>query len=556
MFYNDPSILDEAREIYNKTNQIRLPLLNAPMFINVTVLPCPLGLSLDDEDHFCECDSNLLDFVHSCSIKNGTGIVYRNGTTWIGVPHSDADAVILANKYCPFDYCQRGSVAVDLYNSDSQCAIGHSGILCGGCPPGLSLAIGSSHCVPCKDNRGVALFIAFIGAGIALVLFIKIFDLTVTQGTINGLIFYANVIWINEGVFFAGFSGLTENEEVDRNLINFLFTTKGFIAWLNLDLGIETCFIQGLDAYWKTWLQFVFPVYLWIIAGLIILVCRYSTGVTRFFGNNAVSVLATLFLMSYMKLLRTIVLVLGLAVLQQHDSESTKWVWLLDGNVPYFISHHAPLFLVAVFVLVFLCLPYTIILLFIGQLNKLPCPKFSQLVNKFKPLLDTYTGPLKDKHQYWVGLTLLVRALLAISAITFQAVNPTANKDIVVLSTVLLFIPLVKVYKKIYTFFLELSFFINLAVLSVAFLSTEDVKSRIVCTCISVSFSFLMFVGIVVYHTYLALKDRFSLSRNKNISTENTVVEKGQSSIELTAVSSPPTKQVVELREDLLEDSY
>ena len=25
-----------------------------------------------------------------------------------------------------------------------------------------------------------------------------------------------------------------------------------FIAWLNLDLGIQTCFFNGLDGYWKT----------------------------------------------------------------------------------------------------------------------------------------------------------------------------------------------------------------------------------------------------------------------------------------------------------------
>ena len=37
-----------------------------------------------------------------------------------------------------------------------------------------------------------------------------------------------------------------------------------FIAWLNLDFGIETCFYDGMDAYSKTWLQFVFPLYIWV----------------------------------------------------------------------------------------------------------------------------------------------------------------------------------------------------------------------------------------------------------------------------------------------------
>ena len=79
-----------------------------------------------------------------------------------------------------------------------------------------------------------------------------------------------------------------------------------FIAWLNLDFGIETCFV-GLDAYWKTWLQFLFPFYIWAIAGVIIVACRYSSRLTNLIGSRAVPLLATLFLLSYMKLLRTVI---------------------------------------------------------------------------------------------------------------------------------------------------------------------------------------------------------------------------------------------------------
>ncbi len=43
---------------------------------------------------------------------------------------------------------------------------------------------------------------------------------------------------------------------------------KVFISWLNLDFGISTCFYEGLDAYSYTWLQFVFPFYLWFLVGL------------------------------------------------------------------------------------------------------------------------------------------------------------------------------------------------------------------------------------------------------------------------------------------------
>ena len=45
-----------------------------------------------------------------------------------------------------------------------------------------------------------------------------------------------------------------------------------FIARLNLDFGIETCLYYELDTYTKAWLQFVFPVYIWILVGLAFLV--------------------------------------------------------------------------------------------------------------------------------------------------------------------------------------------------------------------------------------------------------------------------------------------
>ena len=32
-------------------------------------------------------------------------------------------------------------------------------------------------------------------------------------------------------------------------------------------------------------------------------------------------------------------------------------------------------------------------------------------INKFKPLLDAYQGPYKDKYYYWTGLQLLLRAI-------------------------------------------------------------------------------------------------------------------------------------------------
>ena len=72
----------------------------------------------------------------------------------------------------------------------------HSCILCGACQPSFSLDLGNEWCLPCS-NKYLALLIPFTLAGLVLVSFIKLLHLTVSQGTINGLIFYANVIQAN-----------------------------------------------------------------------------------------------------------------------------------------------------------------------------------------------------------------------------------------------------------------------------------------------------------------------------------------------------------------------
>ena len=114
-------------------------------------------------------------------------------------------------------------------------------------------------------------------AGIILVTSLYILNFTVTIGTINGIIFYANIVSISDSVFF-----------VNDSMFNPL---RAFISFANLDLGIETCFYNGMDNYYKTWLQLFFPFYLIIIAASIIITSRYSTRILRLTYTRSLPVL-------------------------------------------------------------------------------------------------------------------------------------------------------------------------------------------------------------------------------------------------------------------------
>jgi len=50
-------------------------------------------------------------------------------------------------------------------------------------------------------------------------------------------------------------------------------------------------------------------------------------------------------------------------------------------------------------------LPFNAVLIFTRTLSQYKC------INHFKPLLDAYHGPYKDRFYYWTGLQLLLRAV-------------------------------------------------------------------------------------------------------------------------------------------------
>ena len=537
----EKSAVQTSAQSFTKYKQLFDSLLSQHIYISFTLQDCPTGFTLRTTHPFiCTCHPILENNgVTVCIITNHTGWVFRSGTIWVSDSFNgyQANSFVL-HHYCPYDYCKQGNTSVDLKFPDTQCMFKHSGILCGGCYGNLSLALGTSRCLAC-DNRYISLLILFIFAGFALVFFIKVLDLTVAKGTINGLIFYSNIVWANKSIVF-------QNTETFHPAQQILHT---FIPWLNLDLGIETCFINGLNAYWKTWLQFVFPLYVWMITGVVIIASHYNIRASKIFGNNSVPVLATLIFLSYAKLLRTIITSLGFSLLDY--PEGTRVVWSFDGNVPYFGAAHTILFLVALAALLLLWLPYTTVLLTLQWLRRKSYVKPLRWINRWKPFFDAYFGQLKPKHHYWVGLMLLVRVVLLVLFAGTSAVVPKLNILAMVITGLLLLAKQIytgSMYKLILLSILENSFIVNLTLLGVVklyMLPTNPGHTAVIFTSIGVVF--VEFLAIVIYHTWSRLKSTYLTYKRRHREGENTTTDR-----ELRVVTVIPHNRM-HYREPLLD---
>ena len=476
--------------------------------LNVIFLPCTCLAGFEPSpgpteiDCICECDQKLKQHqITSCSSENETILVETN--IWIGLRNYSNETEFVVHD-CPFDYCVEKPVNISLSSpdgADEQCAYNRTGNLCGMCQNKLSLVFGSSRCQECSYNY-ISLLILFALAGIALVAFILLLNLTVTTGTIHGLIFYANILTANHSLF------------LPPSTSNFLTV---FISWLNLDLGIETCFYDGMDSYGKFLLQLSFPTYIFVLIGTIIALCEVSGKFATLLSNrNPVAALCTLILLSYSKLIRTIITALQFTHLDYPDG-SHEIDWLYDASVPYFTASHIPRFIAAFFIII-LGAVYTILLFFGQWFPRCSNRKIMKWTKntKYNAFIDAYHAPFTPKHRYWVGLLLF--AQITHNLVAAMATSPVSilSAGCIALGLILLRVINTRIYKNSLQDSLETLFLTNIVILAVAtFYIRETNEDQLVTYHIaekkggqlalantSMAISLILFLIILGYHFY------------------------------------------------------
>ena len=169
--------------------------------VGIQFLDCPPGLRLSDTGA-CDCNPVISSIDNAkCNVSWEDTPLRRTGNVWLS--YKTQLNCTIANDNCPFDYCNSSTVYLSLDDPDAQCNFNRSGILCGGCQTGLSLMLGSNKCEHCNDKY-LSLLIAFIFSGIILILaFLVLCNLTVSVGSNNGLLFYANIVKLNEVILFS-----------------------------------------------------------------------------------------------------------------------------------------------------------------------------------------------------------------------------------------------------------------------------------------------------------------------------------------------------------------
>ena len=520
-------IVESNREIAHVTFK---PVITEVLTIYGTIFPnltvhlhqCPVGFELSDKPPYeCVCNPVLSKFLVDasevkCNISSNT-ISFQQRRMWIGCLDTENENKfstcknLIVAPNCDY-YCHSAKndshnrvIEISVMDPDSQCSPGHTGILCGACKPGYSRILGGAlECHEGCTNRNLPFLIPFfLALNILLVIFIMLLNITVTEGTINGLLVYTMVVQTRRTYFPDNPSGYGRACWV-------------FITLINLSFGSKMCFFKGLNGYQLIWALFIQAFYFLFILMLIIYLSRRFIFFTRLMRRNIINVLATLTVMLYTNTLFAILNTFKYAILHISTSNRTQYskvAWYYDANIPYFGLKHSLLFAVALLCSVAMIV-FMFSLLFIQFLQKKSDYLCLRWVDRLRPFYEAYTGPCRDNYRFWPGFLLFMRtgvyilnSLIPAFTDEFFRIKMLVTAAIFILIMSLACIFPQGIYKKWPLNILEFSFFLNLCITSAFFGLNTNKHQTIAALYTSVSIAAFSTLGILLYHIHAQIKE-------------------------------------------------
>ena len=447
----------------------------------LTFLTCPPGFQLANDKCTCHPDFKKITQFPTCNINDQS--ILKPSNVWIMYSNATGNSEIMYATNCPIGYCSSMSFYIQLQfiNSTLQCNNNRKGLMCGECVNGFSATFGSSKCKRCS-NIWLTVTIAILLVGLLLIVVLFAIKIDITNTNITGLILYANIISINSFNIFS--------QNARESLVSSLAMI--LISLLNLDLGFELCFYNGMTEYTKLWLQLIFPVYLIFLTSLVLLIRKHAKCVKRYTRYSGNTTMAIIVLVSSNKIIAACRNLLLYNHLSYFESDKAKYLWSVYPSIPLFAAKYWLYFLVC-------CISVTLLITF--NITLAISKKFIQGKKfRFVSILDVYQDKLKKKHTYWPIAELLLRLITTVSLVLNKQLSLLLNTIAIVMFACCLGIA--SPFKDIKHNFMECTFVLNLLCVFVCAFYFGDNKTThyYMLVSILIFLAVIQFVIQIIYH--------------------------------------------------------
>ena len=364
--------------------------------ISVELSPCHSGYIFNTNSQQCKCYDRDQDVIQ-CQ-EDYVEIKYGY---WFGTINSG----IRTFSVCPTYYCEFGEGAETrngYFNlpevQSDQCSSHRTGMACGECKSGYTLAydspdcINENKCTPAITVLVVILTILYWIIVVVVVFVLMYLKFSISLGYIYGMLFYYSIVdillgsnlYISVGVF-----------QLTTILSSFAKLTPQFLGKL--------CFVQGLSGIDQQFIHYAHALAVFLLTiGIVGIARRWPNKIASIVSHCIIRVVCLLLLLAYTSL-ASISLQL-LRPLYYHDIND-PYVYL-SPSIKYFSNRHVAYGIIAWVCGLVIVIGFPLLLFF--------QPLFRSKVNfiKIKPLLDQFQGCYKDQYHYFAAYYLICRLLI------------------------------------------------------------------------------------------------------------------------------------------------
>ena len=361
--------------------------------LSIELSPCHTGYIFDDTQRQCICYP-YSDIVHCIGDHSEIKIGY-----WIGFLTEQH----YTSSICPSNYCnlvKRTETSVGYYDlprtPDGQCSSHRTGVACGECKPGYTLAYDSPECINTnKCSAGMTILVIVLTIlywiGIVAVVFGLMYFLQfqISSGYAYGIVYYYSIVDI--------LLGNNISEEVFQ-----LVAVLSSFAKLTPRLFGQLCLVEGLSGIDQQFIHYTHALAVTLIVLIIVVVTKYSPRLALFVSRCIICVICLLLLLSYTSLASTSLQLLRPLTFQNVDEVRTY----SSPDIKYFTGRHLAYAIVAILCEVIIVIGLPLLLLLEPLLSR----KISFV--KVKPLLDQFQGCYKDKYRWFAVYYLICRQVI------------------------------------------------------------------------------------------------------------------------------------------------
>ena len=370
--------------------------------LSLTLSSCYNGYLFSAQSQQCEC-YNKTDYLHcegySASIKLGY---------WFGVFSGKYILSLCNNNYCNF-FIHRKETRSGFYNLpeeiDDQCNSHRTGVACGECSEGYTLAYNSPDCISVdKCSPGMTVLVVVLTAlywvAIVAVLFGVAYYLKVqakvSLGYLYGLLYFYSTVDI-----------LLASNLYTTNQVFYTVTILSSLAKLNPQFLGRLCFIKNLDAIDQQFIHYCHVVFISVILFGIVITAKYCKRIAFYVDRCIVQVVCLFLLLSYSSLTSISLLLLRPLNFSDIDGLYTY----LSPHLKYFTKQHATYVSVAIFYGLLVIINSIFLLIqpcpWLCMVNKitLKCRRFNRRIRRYclktkwyiKRVLEKCTGFVMTK---------------------------------------------------------------------------------------------------------------------------------------------------------------